>query len=402
MPLRLSLVVAFVAAVWASSPSSAETVFHIRRGMNIGGPFAGITEKTVTRNGQAVVLKTFRGYVNFTAMPYVAPPRVSELGFDFVRLIVNPIVLLRVEGKEREEMFQQVNAGVNLYRAAGLKVIYNLHFWTPDERWTAEKVLTSRNGEFEAYREIVRRSAEILAQQPEGEVAFEPFNEPVSSNCHDAETGWLVRQRILLDDIRRVSKSLPVVICGCFGQTSDLVKLGPKDIDLVDPALIYSGHFYEPIFFTGQSNPGHHTRIHTVLYPATRGNLDKALAGALETIDNADIPPEKKLREKQEAIHGFAAYYAASPGRHTIQRYMGEVKSWADKYRITPDRILIGEFAALNWTPGDTPEWRASRIAWARDVQAEAEAAGFAWGFWAPPLKDDLSDVLDLKQKPPP
>ncbi|MFG1230453.1 glycoside hydrolase family 5 protein [Xanthobacter wiegelii] len=387
------MVVALAILMLAPDAASAS---EMKRGLGVGGPFASF----VTRDGQAggkdAPEQVFRGIGDYLNQKNYVASDIRAMGFDFVRVSINPAILLRSEGPLRDELFAELRKGVDYYRGAGLKVLFNLQFWTPDPVWNWESVLNPQGGQFEAYREIVRRSAELLASYPQGDVSFEPMNEPASSNCEDPKTGWLAKQRTLLADIRAISPTLPVLVSGCVGQLDGLLTLDKSNIDMSDPNLLYSFHFYEPFFFTHQTSPTNFPHIDTVPYPASSAPLTNALAAAIANIKAASIPDDQKTREENVARREFFKYAVLAPDRAFIKRRLATVSAWAKKNGIPPDRIIMGEFAALNWSDRDSEPYRRSRVAWDRDVRAEAEAAGFAWAFWVSPLKDDISEALDL------
>lgn len=398
---RISALVLALGIALASALEAVSAPFDIKRGLGVGGPFVSVVKRQRVINGEKAPQQVFRGLQKYLGQANYAAPKIKEMGFDFIRLSVNPAILLRSEGADREDLLATLEQGVDYYRSAGLKVLFNLQFWTPDEVWNWESVLNPNGAQFEAYREVVRQSAKLLLKYPQGDVALEPMNEPNSTNCNDPVTGWLAKQRTLIADIRAIDRRLPVLLSGCIGQLDGLLTLNARNVDMTDPNLIYSFHFYEPFFFTHQTSALHYPNINTVRYPANTSTLETSLTGALNTIDRAGNPPEKKDAERAVARKEFAKYYTAMPDRSLIQQRFAKVTQWARQYGIPSDRIILGEFAALNWSSTDSDDFRRSRVAWDRDVRKEAEAAGFAWTFWASPLKDDIVDALDLKPATP-
>ena len=398
---RVSALVLALGITLVSASQAGSAPFDIKRGLGVGGPFVSVVKRQRVINGERAPQRVFRGIPQYLGQANYVAHKINEMGFDFIRLSVNPAILLRSEGADREDLLATLEQGVDYYRNAGLKVLFNLQFWTPDEVWNWESVLNPNGGQFEAYREVVRQSAKLLLKFPQGEVALEPMNEPNSTNCNDPVTGWLAKQRTLIADIRAIDRRLPVLVSGCIGQLDGLLTLNARNVDMTDPNLIYSFHFYEPFFFTHQTSPLHYPNIDTVRYPASTSTLELSLTGALNKIDRAGIPPEKKDAERAVARKEFANYYAAMPDRSLIQQRFAKVTQWARQYGIPSDRIILGEFAALNWSSTDSDDFRRSRVAWDRDVRKEAEAAGYAWTFWASPLKDDIVDALDLKPATP-
>jgi hypothetical protein len=56
--------------------------------------------------------------------------------------------------------------------------------------------------------------------------------------------------------------------------------------------------------------------------------------------------------------------------------------AWVNTNGIPPSRILLGEFAALNWRRTVSPDYVASRVCRDEDVKAAAAERGIAWAYW--------------------
>jgi len=213
---------------------------------------------------------------------------------------------------------------------------------------------------------------------PLGRVALEPLNEPIRANCQN----WPSEQRTLLADIRAKAPDLPVVITGCQGELNQLVALTPDDIDMNDPNLIYTFHFYLPFVFTNQGGYKTFLQVDDLPYPASLGNMSETLAKTNANIDAAGLSPADALLNRRESTKYITQYYQQGTDRNFIEQQIGMVAAWADSNHITHSRLLMGEFAALNGRKTDTPGYRASRLRWDNDTQSVADGFQIGSAYW--------------------
>ncbi|TIQ80505.1 cellulase family glycosylhydrolase, partial [Mesorhizobium sp.] len=182
--------------------------------------------------------------------------RIRSMGFDFVRLSVDPGPLLASEGAKRQQALDILAAAVERVTSAGLKVVFDLHGVTQVPAYSMEMIYDGADSEGVAsYREMVVAVATMLARVGTDKIAFEPYNEPAYYPCDSSGSDdW---QRIMADtvrDIRAVSSELTIVATGaCGGSIAGLVNLTPG---FDDPNLYYSFHMYEPHSFTHQRPDG--------------------------------------------------------------------------------------------------------------------------------------------------
>ncbi|TIL64468.1 MAG: glycoside hydrolase family 5 protein, partial [Mesorhizobium sp.] len=186
------------------------------------------------------------GHRPLTDWPGDAFAHIRSMGFDFVRLSVDPGPLLASRGAKRQQALDILAAAVERVTSAGLKVVFDLHGVTQVPAYSMEMIYDGADSEGVAsYREMVVAVAAMLARVGTDKVALEPYNEPAYYPCDSSGSDdW---QRIMADtvrDIRAVSSELTIVATGaCGGSIAGLVNLAPG---FDDPNVYYSFHMYEP------------------------------------------------------------------------------------------------------------------------------------------------------------
>ncbi len=371
------LAVALVSAR-ASRAGAVQTAFPMHHGVNVAGPFVRIEPPQA---GSPFTAPVFWGMERFPN--WYTGSNLRKLGYDFVRLPVNPAVFLENPPEVRAQLLHRLDAAIHEFVGAGLAVIVDLHFWgTNDNTWTNTQVTADPNGSaFAQYRAVVREMTANLKQFPRNAVALEPLNEPTRANC----PSWLQEQRLLLSDIRAKQPDLPVVITGCQGELPELIKLTPNDIEMNDPNLIYTFHFYLPFVFTHQGGYKSFLQVDDLPYPSSPGNVNETLAKTNANIDAAGLSPADEVFVRGEAVKYIKLYYQQRANRDFIKQQIGMVATWADSNHIPRSRLLMGEFAAINWRKSDTPEYHASRLRWDDDVQSVADQFKIACAYWVLP-----------------
>jgi endoglucanase len=353
--------------------------FSMRKGINVAGPFVRVKPAPENPDGQISGFWTLERYSD-----WYTGEDLRRAGFDFVRLPINPAVFLENPPAVRARLFDEVEEGVRFYLSAGLRVVFDLHFWNPPNKTWTEQSITARSdtAAFAAYRELIGEISLRLDKYPHGDVAFELLNEPSLNNC---KTGWILMQQALLREVRKRAPVLPVVVTGCGGQLDGLLALDRSQIDMTDKNLIYTFHFYEPFLFTHQGGYRYFLYIEGVPYPATAGSLSTTLDLTTRAIDQSDLSTVDSLAAKSYATKEVAHYFAQAPNQAFIDQRFDKVIAWSHANGISASQILLGEFAAMNWRKTDRPDYRQARRVWDEDVQSSADKRGIAGAFWSLP-----------------
>lgn len=303
---------------------------------------------------------------------------LSEQGFDFIRMPTDPGPALAAgPGAEQDRLIDGMIEAVRIGLDVDLKVILDLHpLPRGDEVGGIESLLGDH---FPDYVALVGRIAARLAELPQDRVALELLNEP-SFDCEGVYAGappkWPAMQAELHAAARAAASDLTIILTGaCWGQAKALASLDPGLI--ADDTVLWTFHSYVPFAFSHQGAgwTGAPVRyLSDLAYPPSRMTpetvaqvIESSAARMAEAEGTADI--EAITREVQD--------YAAMSDSYATDDIDVAV-TWADAHGVPRDRILLGEFGAMNTVFGKVqpPEWYHDFLA---DKRRAAEAAGMGW-----------------------
>ena len=309
--------------------------------------------------------------------------RIRAMGFDFIRLSVDPGPLAASEGAERREALDVLEAAVRKVTGAGLKVVFNLHGVSQVPQYGMDMIYGGADSAgVAAYRAMVVEVAQMLVAVGVGDVAIEPYNEPAYYPCDASGTeDWQTIMADTVADIRAVSTELTVVATGaCGGSITGLTDLYP---DFDDPNLLYSFHMYEPHSFTHQRSDDPDGFASGLPWPASEGSPEQAIAALRAHMDAAGIDMGRQARTIVELQGVVAEYFAQDWGQTQLEARIGEAVAWAEAHDIAPQRLFMGEFGAILMTPdGRMGAFNPDRLRYLAAVRAEAEKYGFPWSIW--------------------
>ncbi|WP_380784380.1 glycoside hydrolase family 5 protein [Sphingomonas sp. R86520] len=363
-PLRaLALLPAAFACTSAAVPPDAR-LFGNGRGMNMGTAVLAIgTPRTYQVQPARYKPAIVRG--------------VADSGFGFVRLVITPTPLMADDPAARARALAWLAAMIDAYRAAGLWVVADLHFWSSDAPVTQDDVAPDPRRRAALIRAQVA-VAQMLAARPR--VALELLNEPPC--WQDGKPfDWAPVQAAMVARVRAVAPRLPLVLTGCRGTAAALMALDAAPYR-GDRNIAWTFHYYDPGAFVGQEEDG----VRGVPFPP-----DPKLAtdAATKMLPAPGSPRRNWLAARLDD------YLRHNRGQATIRADMAAVAAWARRQGVPPGRILVGEFG-VGLTPQKSPLLLDDAYRWLRAVRAEATARGFAWAYWT------LPDPGAWKQGPPP
>ena len=216
-------------------------------------------------------------------------------------------------------------------------------------------------------------------------IAFELINEP-RLKCKGPEQDlWQRMMAHLIARARAGSRDLPLVVTGaCISTPEGLMALDPAALG--DGNLIYTFHYYEPFTFTHQGAqfiPWPDKYLDEVPWPAGA----RPIAEPLEQLKKRmQTVPGRDEAARNQALMGaqvnLQRFYASGAGPALIEKRFAAVRGWADRHRIPPQRIFIGEFGVWRQhakLPGARCE---DRVRWLADTRAAAEKYGFTWAYF--------------------
>ncbi len=309
--------------------------------------------------------------------------RIKSMGFDFVRLSVDPGPLAASHGQKRQEALEVLSDAVKRVTSSGLRVVFDLHAVSQVPAYSMALVQNGADSEGVAlYREMVKDVARMLVEAGTDKVALEPYNEPAYYPCDSGGSGdW---QRIMGDtvrDIRSISSSLSIVATGaCGGSIAGLVDLAP---DFDDPNIYYSFHMYEPHAFTHQRPEKSGGFLSGLPWPASSGT-PQAVAAALEArMDAAGSSPAEKRSNMAEAHGVVAKYFEENWGQSQLEVSFQKAIDWAGKHGIASERLFMGEFGVILMSAdGRSGASDADRLRYISAVRQLAERSRIPWSVW--------------------
>lgn len=310
--------------------------------------------------------------------------RLRRLGFDFVRLPVDPGPFLEASDERARELFDLLRYWVSRLQAHGLAVMLDIHPATYASNWRPEDILADPSGpRFSRYEEFLRKIASLFRDEPATGFALELMNEPQPACRRKWGEDWTVSQKRLFEAVRSVAPAMPVVLIGgCWASPSGLLLLDPSSYD---DATLFDVHFYEPYHFTHQSIPWASVPARYLAglsYPAARGSLEETMRQTTSHLDrmreNGTPPPADALAAAEREARSY--YGRRQPGPDTIAARFDAMADWAEEHGVAPGRIVVGEFSAIRWPDGIEDD--GSRSRWLEDVRKAAEERGFGWALW--------------------
>jgi endoglucanase len=356
-PLLLPVVLSLIISLQAQTGGGVaqRRLAHLQHGINLSEWFAQVYDP--------------RGYTKehfetWTTAQDIA--LIKSMGFDNVRLSVNPLPLFR-QGHADElpaDYLAYLDAAVKMVLDQGLAVTIDVH---PDSDFKAK--LGSDDDFVEQFCDYWRALARHYSTQNPDMVFFEILNEPEMRDRYR----WLGIQTKLTVAIREGAPQHTIIAAGArYSADDELLFLEP----LADSNVIYNFHFYDPAIFTHQGatwavNFWHNEKA-GLAYPSNRDSAEKVAAQVPEEINRLYV-----LRYGTE--HWDAA---------RIDMEIGLVADWA-KRRNVP--MICNEFGAYRkyTDPQD-------RAAWIRDVRTSLEHHGMGWAMW------DYSGGFGVVTKPKP
>ncbi|MGY2047793.1 glycoside hydrolase family 5 protein [Methylobacterium sp. JK268] len=388
-----------VLAVDQPGRAAAPPAPRLRRGMNMHDL---LNWPEVVRRGDEVTY----------AWPPFASPRfqvedaalaaLARAGFDFVRLTVDPSILIATDGERRDAVEQRVVETARRLLGAGLAVVVDLHPVGVNPRLAPDRLVAPEGaGLFDAYARAAGRLAAALTVLPHDRVALELMNEPRLERTSDVAR-WQPMMERLHEAARRGSPDLALVLTGAQWSSIDaLVGLDPSPFRASN--VLYTFHYYDPHTFTHQGVPGEGARFVKGLHWPPRPEEAGALLEAAAARIAADPAlPAAAGDTARDATRKLIRDYMATPSdADLIGRRFGEVADWARRHGIPADRVMLGEFGGV-WRVAKVEAVEADRLAWLRAVRSAAEARGFPWAYWAyePPLEADVLVALGLTGEP--
>ncbi|OEO28890.1 glycoside hydrolase family 5 [Devosia insulae DS-56] len=308
---------------------------------------------------------------------------IRALGFDYVRLTVDPGPLLASEGDRRREALAVLADAVRQLNAADLRVVFNLHSVSQLPQYGMDVVNGPAGSEAVAgYSAMVADVARMLAPLGAGRVAIEPYNEPAHYPCDaSGSEDWQEIMTATVAAIRAVSSELTIVATGgCGGSVTGLTDIKPT---FDDPNLLYSFHMYEPHSFTHQRSDIEGDFASGLPWPASAGSAELTVEMLKAHMMAAGLSEAEQARNLSAVGGAIEEYFAEDWGEAQVTARIGEAVDWAEANGIPSERLFMGEFGAILMSAdGRMGAFNADRLRYLTAVRAAAEANGIPWAIW--------------------
>lgn len=310
---------------------------HLQRGLNLSSFYAQTRDLSQAR---------LDAYMSVADMQ-----QLNALGFDHVRLSINPELLVRQPqtGMLRPEAMAQLDKTVQQLTDAGLNVILDIH---AEEPWKAA-LLTGDDGAQRLFAFWEQFAAHYAKSDPE-RIFFEILNEPSMNDLYR----WEGIQDRAVAAIRSVdSKHTIIATAAAWGHQDGLLAMEP----IRDDNVIYTFHDYDPMWFTHQGatwSTASWAFLHSVPYPSTPENIQAVL----------DEEPDERIRLTLER------YGEDRWGPERVEAEIAAVAQWAQRRGVP---LYCGEFGAFK-EHSDPKE----RAAWINDTRTSLERHHIGWAMW--------------------
>jgi endoglucanase len=302
---------------------------------------------------------------------------LHRAGFDFVRFAIDPGPFLRWQDSRRDYLERMLLSEIRLILSWDLSVLVDFHPSDIHPDYLSEKIATGPETQlFRGYLRLLARTSALLKGLPSSRVALEIMNEPPPRAQE-----WRPMLDAAYSAIRKEAPKLLLVIDG--GEEGNLEGTTTLNGFEDDPNILFSFHYYRPWQFTHQGLVGMAAQYLTdVPYPALARPIQKSIDATNATITAAKLPAIQMLQAQTTARHDLESYRASAFDRATIANDFNKMARWARDHSVPAQRIILGEFGAMDNAQRGVATREPERLRWLADVREEAEARGFAWAVW--------------------
>jgi len=322
---------------------------------------------------------------NFVFPPFSYPDAtfVAELnelrhvGFDFVRFAVDPGPFLQWHDSRRDFLDRMLIERVRQILSCGLSVIVDFHPSDMHPDYLGEKIAAGADAPlFQDYLRLLARTAAALDALKSPRVALEIMNEPPPRS-----RVWRPMLDAAYAAVRRSAPLLLLVLDG--GEDGNLEGTTQLEGFRGDPNILYSFHYYRPWQFTHQGLGGHAAQyLSDVPYPARARPIEQTIEATAAIIARANLSQSQKQQAEATAKKVLETYRASSFDRSVIAGDFNRMARWARERSVPMQRVILGEFGAMNNEQRGLATRQDERLRWIADVRQEAEAHGFPWAAW--------------------
>lgn len=284
---------------------------------------------------------------------------ISNLGFEHVRLSVDPMLLYDQSNPEvmNTEYLGYLDSALDSILQHNLAVIVDVH---PED--TVKQTLATDDAFVDTFAQFSGTLAKHLSTRDANSLFLEVLNEPsfgvfVEEGVNAIER-WDVVQNRLLSAMREGAPEHTLIATGhAWSGVDDLVTLTPVE----DENVVYNFHFYESMPFTHQGADWideEFTLLSNLPYPYNEMECNAALS---------TITDPATLQMAQ-------SYCDQKWDADRIKNRIAKAANWASKNNV---RLTANEFGV--YKPVADPE---DRAAWIHDVRVALEEYDIGWTMW--------------------
>ncbi len=322
------------------------------------------------------------------AMPKSRLHEIKQAGFDFLRVAIEPGPLFEATGDVFDERISEIRSAIDSSLSEGLGVVLDMHFDESHRLWGRYPVTAGfENPAFQRYIATLRALGHLINAYDPAKVALEVFNEPPPPCDWRDRPPWPAQLKIIHDEARKAAPRSTIIVGGsCWAHIEGLQRL---DGSQFDDNTIFTFHYYDPGTFTFQGwwgNPKEKFRKYMtrIPYPPQPDRQQETILRVAQNIESAsDIQGIERDSQIRRASDELKTYFANDKGIDDIAASFDKVKEWADRYHVSSERIMLGEFGAMKDIYGHKGADPDDRARWFRDVAATAQRFGYRWAVWA-------------------
>lgn len=353
--LLLGLSVIFSCSAKEPVPQPAESVFNIKRGVNI----AYFLSQSTHRGEQRARY--------FTAKDI---KKIKDYGFDHIRLPIDEEQMFKTDGSKDQAAFDLLRWTVDYCIKNDLKVIVDMHILRSHHFTSGSNTLFTEESAQEAFYEMWRKISGELHEFPVSMLAYELLNEPQAYRKED----WNNLVRNCYNAIRELEPERVIVI----GTNPSQSYQGAKYLEIPknDKNIIISFHYYNPFLLT-------HYRASWTSQKDFNGKVHyPGVTLTQEDFDAAHCP--------QEAKSVVQSYIGEFYDRAVFRKHFNVVLDLAAKYGLP---VYCGEYGCLPSVPEE------DRLAWHSDMETVFDQLGISRAIWC--YKDSKTGFGIIKDGKP-
>jgi endoglucanase len=361
----------------------SEVAFTGRRGISVGRTFGSPVKDTADPNQYA---KEPYAPPWPESMPSSVLKELTDAGFDFVRITIDPGPLLAAEPAFLETRVSAIIQAVEHTLAAGLKVIVDIHPSESHPLWNSRTLSAGPNDStVKRFLVVMRVLGAALARFDAQRVALEVFNEPPPPCEWRDRPSWSTQLKALTQQVRLAAPRLTLLVAGpCYASIHGLSFI---DASQFDRNTIFVVHFYEPHIFTNQGfwdSSSFVRYIQRLRFPPDPNQKDTIVDDVVRRINaDAKISETEKKELIADARKTLQEYFLSRKGYAAIDESFDGIAKWAFRNKVDPSRVMIGEFGVLGDVYGKTAAAREDRARWMGAVRTAAERRAFRWAVWS-------------------